>query len=102
MLYEYSIAEFRDQCAAGSDTALFLIVLLSAVSADVVLCVYLESFPLHGTLQYYARHRGGCNYTRLRFMGSVAGESDYKLGGGWGRDEAQRTAKRYDDDGHGC
>ena len=24
-----------------------------------------------------------------------------KLGGGWERDEVQRTAKRYDDDGHG-
>ena len=24
-----------------------------------------------------------------------------KLGGGWERDKVQRTAKRYDDDGHG-
>ena len=49
----------------------------------------------------------GGDASRLRFMDSrvlvsrVIRSCADQLGGGWERDKAQRTAKRYGDDGHG-
>ena len=37
----------------------------------------------------------------IRWLASRIRSCADKLGCGWERDEVQRTAKRYDDDGHG-
>ena len=74
------------------------------LSVDVVLRIFLELFSLDVSLEMYCtapgrmqRVCGSC----IRWLVSRIRSCVDKLGGGWERDQVQRTAKRYDDEGRG-
>ena len=69
---------------------------------DFVVFVSLELSTSGTALKYFA---GGCKYiycdSWIRWLVSRIRSCADKLGGGWESDEVQRSANRYDDDGHG-
>ena len=69
----------------------------------VVLSLSLELFSLGIALQYYTGEddcQADCG-SWIRWLVSRIRSCADNLGGGWGKDEVQRTAKGYGDIGHG-
>ena len=84
---------------------MFFVLYYLLLSVDVVLRVYLELFSLGIALQHCSSTTPGRMQVGygpwIRWLVSRIRSCADKLGGGWERDKAERTAKLYDDDGHG-